>query len=74
MVTGDNINTARSIATKCGILAPNDSGFVLDSKEFNQKIRDEKGEVRVSEEGEEMEGWVGKGGGGREGKGERKGG
>ncbi|ROT70122.1 calcium-translocating P-type ATPase, PMCA-type, partial [Penaeus vannamei] len=45
MVTGDNINTARSIATKCGILTPNDTGFVLDSKEFNQKIRDEKGEV-----------------------------
>ncbi|XP_042884673.1 plasma membrane calcium-transporting ATPase 2-like isoform X1 [Penaeus japonicus] len=45
MVTGDNINTARSIATKCGILSADDTGFVLDSKEFNQKIRDEKGEV-----------------------------
>lgn len=25
MVTGDNVNTARSIALKCGIISPNDS-------------------------------------------------
>ncbi|KAK8747723.1 hypothetical protein OTU49_016556, partial [Cherax quadricarinatus] len=44
MVTGDNVNTARSIATKCGILKPGHDGLVIDSKEFNQRIRDEKGE------------------------------
>jgi len=39
MVTGDNVNTARSIATKCGILQPNDNFLVLDGKEFNNRIR-----------------------------------
>ena len=39
MVTGDNVNTARSIATKCGILQPNDNFLVLDGREFNQRIR-----------------------------------
>ena len=38
MVTGDNVNTARSIATKCGILQPNDNFMVLDGREFNQRI------------------------------------
>lgn len=40
MVTGDNINTARSIATKCGILNPSDDFLVLEGKEFNSLIRD----------------------------------
>ena len=40
MVTGDNINTARAIATKCGIIKPGDNFLVLDGKEFNKKIRD----------------------------------
>ena len=40
MVTGDNVNTARSIATKCGILRPGDDSLVLDGREFNQKIRE----------------------------------
>jgi len=39
MVTGDNVNTARSIAAKCGILQPNGSFLVLDGREFNQRIR-----------------------------------
>jgi len=39
MVTGDNVNTARSIATKCGILQPNENFLVLDGREFNQRIR-----------------------------------
>jgi len=39
MVTGDNVNTARSIATKCGILQPNDNFLVLDGRQFNQRIR-----------------------------------
>ena len=45
MVTGDNVNTARSIATKCGIISPNDDALVLDGKEFNRRIRNKKGEV-----------------------------
>jgi magnesium-transporting ATPase (P-type) len=40
MVTGDNINTARSIALKCGILTPDSDFLVLDGTEFNSKIRD----------------------------------
>lgn len=39
MVTGDNVNTARSIATKCGILKLNDDFLVMEGKEFNQRIR-----------------------------------
>ncbi|KAK4470598.1 hypothetical protein MN116_006138 [Schistosoma mekongi] len=40
MVTGDNVNTARSIAAKCGILRPGDNYIVLEGKEFNSRIRD----------------------------------
>ncbi|KAL4226919.1 Plasma membrane calcium-transporting ATPase 2 [Mactra antiquata] len=40
MVTGDNVNTARSIAAKCGILRINDDFLVLEGKEFNKRIRD----------------------------------
>uniref|UniRef100_U5EU54 Calcium-transporting ATPase n=1 Tax=Corethrella appendiculata TaxID=1370023 RepID=U5EU54_9DIPT len=46
MVTGDNINTARSIATKCGILRPQDDFLILEGKEFNRRIRDNNGEVQ----------------------------
>uniref|UniRef100_A0A8C5V3X6 Calcium-transporting ATPase n=1 Tax=Microcebus murinus TaxID=30608 RepID=A0A8C5V3X6_MICMU len=45
MVTGDNINTARAIATKCGILTTSDDFLCLEGKEFNRLIRNEKGEV-----------------------------
>ncbi|XP_077387070.1 plasma membrane calcium-transporting ATPase 3-like isoform X4 [Festucalex cinctus] len=45
MVTGDNINTARAIATKCGILLPNEDFLAMEGKEFNQQIRNDKGEV-----------------------------
>ncbi|VDD92235.1 unnamed protein product [Enterobius vermicularis] len=45
MVTGDNINTARSIATSCGILKPGEDFIALEGKEFNARIRNEKGEV-----------------------------
>lgn len=45
MVTGDNVNTARSIALKCGILQPNDDFLVIEGKEFNAKIRDENKQV-----------------------------
>ncbi|XP_036145963.1 plasma membrane calcium-transporting ATPase 2 isoform X7 [Monomorium pharaonis] len=46
MVTGDNINTARSIALKCGILKPNEDFLILEGKEFNRRIRDSSGEVQ----------------------------
>ncbi|GAB0092104.1 Calcium-transporting ATPase [Sergentomyia squamirostris] len=46
MVTGDNINTARSIATKCGILKPSDDFLILEGKEFNRRIRDSNGDVQ----------------------------
>ncbi|XP_072765670.1 plasma membrane calcium-transporting ATPase 2 isoform X7 [Anoplolepis gracilipes] len=46
MVTGDNINTARSIALKCGILKPNEDFLILEGKEFNRRIRDNHGEVQ----------------------------
>ncbi|CAK5042061.1 unnamed protein product [Meloidogyne enterolobii] len=45
MVTGDNINTARSIAIQCGILKPGDDYLVLEGKDFNSRIRDENGIV-----------------------------
>ncbi|KAB5571514.1 hypothetical protein PHYPO_G00225790 [Pangasianodon hypophthalmus] len=45
MVTGDNINTARAIANKCGILHPGDDFLCLEGKEFNRRIRNELGEI-----------------------------
>ncbi|XP_055793301.1 plasma membrane calcium-transporting ATPase 1a isoform X4 [Salvelinus fontinalis] len=45
MVTGDNINTARAIASKCGILQPGDEFLCMEGKEFNRRIRNEKGEI-----------------------------
>ena len=46
MVTGDNVDTARAIAFKCGILSANDNYLVLDGEEFNKKIK-KKGKVKV---------------------------
>jgi Ca2+ transporting ATPase len=46
MVTGDNINTATSIAMKCGIIKPGDDFLILESKDFNKRIKDEHGEVK----------------------------
>ncbi|KAI1892337.1 hypothetical protein AGOR_G00132320 [Albula goreensis] len=45
MVTGDNINTARAIAGKCGIIQPGDDFLCLEGKDFNRRIRNEKGEI-----------------------------
>lgn len=45
MVTGDNINTARAIASKCGILHPGEDFLCLEGKDFNRRIRNEKGEI-----------------------------
>lgn len=46
MVTGDNINTARAIAAKCGIINIGDDFLCMEGKDFNRRIRNEKGEVR----------------------------
>ncbi|KAL7063906.1 hypothetical protein AAHC03_05029 [Spirometra sp. Aus1] len=43
MVTGDNIETAKSVALKCGILNGNtkdSQDVVMDGREFNRRIRD----------------------------------
>ncbi|XP_045892342.1 plasma membrane calcium-transporting ATPase 1-like [Micropterus dolomieu] len=45
MVTGDNVNTARAISTKCGILQPGEDYLCMEGKEFNQRIRNELGEI-----------------------------
>ena len=48
MVTGDNVDTARAIAVKCGIISADDclkeKDKVMDGKEFNRRIR-ERGEL-----------------------------
>ena len=48
MVTGDNINTARAIATKCGIIKPGDNYLVLEGKEFNRLIKDANDNVSTA--------------------------
>ncbi|XP_078064388.1 plasma membrane calcium-transporting ATPase 2-like, partial [Mustelus asterias] len=45
MVTGDNLSTARAIASKCGIIQPGDNFLCLEGKEFNKRIRNEHGEI-----------------------------
>ncbi|XP_065568894.1 plasma membrane calcium-transporting ATPase 2-like [Artemia franciscana] len=46
MVTGDNINTARSIAMKCGIVTKDQDCLILEGKDFNKAVRDQNGEVQ----------------------------
>ncbi|KAA0183478.1 hypothetical protein HAZT_HAZT003965 [Hyalella azteca] len=46
MVTGDNLATAKAIATKCGILEPGQNELMLDSEQFNRMIRDKEGTVQ----------------------------
>ena len=48
MVTGDNINTARAIATKCGIIKPGDGYLVMEGKQFNAYIKDSNDQVSGS--------------------------
>uniref|UniRef100_A0A8C4QVL3 Calcium-transporting ATPase n=1 Tax=Eptatretus burgeri TaxID=7764 RepID=A0A8C4QVL3_EPTBU len=45
MVTGDNINTARAIATKSRVLEPGHDFLCLESKDFNRRIRNDGGEI-----------------------------
>ncbi len=45
MVTGDNVETARAIARKCGIIAKGDNYVVMEGKEFSKKIRNADGKV-----------------------------
>ncbi|VDP30778.1 unnamed protein product [Soboliphyme baturini] len=46
MVTGDNINTARSIAIQCKIISPGSDFLILEGPVFNEKIRDENGVIK----------------------------
>lgn len=50
MVTGDNVETARAIAQKCGIISRGDGFLVLEGAEFRKKITNSKGEVSVDVE------------------------
>ncbi len=45
MVTGDNVETARAIALKCGIIGRGDGSLVLEGSEFRKKIANSNGEV-----------------------------
>ena len=51
MVTGDNVNTARAIARKCGIIpkdetdVDDDKNFVMEGQEFNRLVVDKSGAV-----------------------------
>ena len=45
MVSGDNVNTARAVAVKCGIIKPNEESLIYDGQEFNKYIRDPDGQV-----------------------------
>ena len=49
MVTGDNVETARAIAIKCGIITKGDGYGVMEGKDFRRKIRNPDGVV--SEDG-----------------------
>eukprot|EP00731_Ephydatia_muelleri_P021912 Em0014g503a len=44
MVTGDNLDTAKAIAEKCGIIQ-RDRAYMMEGKDFNKKIRDYGGKV-----------------------------
>ena len=47
MVTGDNVETAKAIALKCGIINRGDGSLVLEGTEFSKKVTNANGEVRL---------------------------
>ncbi|KAF4130119.1 Plasma membrane calcium transporter ATPase C terminal [Phytophthora infestans] len=49
MVTGDNITTARSIASKCGITQPGDGSLIMDGLTFRSRVLDAQGNIIQSE-------------------------
>ncbi|KAL3672104.1 hypothetical protein V7S43_002768 [Phytophthora oleae] len=49
MVTGDNITTARSIASKCGITNPGDGSLIMDGETFRNRVLDAQGNIIQSE-------------------------
>lgn len=49
MVTGDNAMTARSIASKCGILKESQGHTVLEGPAFRQRVLDANGNLRQDE-------------------------
>ncbi|CAH0492823.1 unnamed protein product [Peronospora farinosa] len=49
MVTGDNITTARSIASKCGITTPGDGSLIMDGLTFRSRVLDAQGNIIQSE-------------------------
>ncbi|KAF1775719.1 P-type ATPase, cytoplasmic domain N [Phytophthora cactorum] len=49
MVTGDNITTARSIASKCGITQPGDGSLIMDGQTFRNRVLDSQGNIIQSE-------------------------
>uniref|UniRef100_M4BDL8 Calcium-transporting ATPase n=1 Tax=Hyaloperonospora arabidopsidis (strain Emoy2) TaxID=559515 RepID=M4BDL8_HYAAE len=49
MVTGDNITTARSIASKCGITTPGDGSLIMDGLTFRTRVLDAQGNIIQSE-------------------------
>ncbi|KAF0692779.1 Aste57867_16170 [Aphanomyces stellatus] len=49
MVTGDNIETAKSIAFKCGIVSPGDGSLVMEGSEFRERVLDGRGNIKQDE-------------------------
>ncbi|KAJ1957938.1 plasma membrane calcium [Dispira parvispora] len=45
MVTGDNVHTARAIATQCGIYKPEEGGLIMEGPHFRALSEEEKNAV-----------------------------
>ncbi|KAG4066258.1 hypothetical protein HA402_000482 [Bradysia odoriphaga] len=46
MISGDDIETAKAVAVKCGIMETDGENVVLDATEFNRCIRDKDGVIQ----------------------------